>query len=288
MRTAKAVVLMQAAALAFVAASLPAQGTPPATPGTPGAPAAGPKQSGVPVYRLRLMGVYDANSGDPLEGVEVSDALSGLKSLTTSTGTLSLLFLPEGGSLVHIRKVGYEPQTLPVSISPVDTQPITVILKPAVVLPTVNINEAATPKHVSSQLNSFEEHRKMGFGQFITDSVFRKYESTTLASFLGSRLSGIELVNTNARTYMVSSRTPCRGGAVMGGCTHPNCFVTIFIDGVRMFDATMPPASAPDISRITLTEYTAAEYYPGGGPLPAGIPPTNSQCGTLMLYTRER
>ncbi len=79
-------------------------------------------------YRYRFLGVYDAATGEPVEGVEVADALTGAKALTTKTGTVSLMFLPEGGSLVRVAKAGYETQTLTVPISPADTSPVTVIL----------------------------------------------------------------------------------------------------------------------------------------------------------------
>ena len=92
-----------------------------------------PEQQAIPSYRFRLLGVYDERSGDPIADVKVSDMLSGTFSLTSSTGTVSLMFLPEGGSLVSIKKVGYEPQTLPVPISPSDTLPITLLMRP---LPT--------------------------------------------------------------------------------------------------------------------------------------------------------
>ncbi|MFI5227637.1 MAG: hypothetical protein ACHQWU_01125 [Gemmatimonadales bacterium] len=251
---------------------------------TPAAPA---KAGGVPVYRLRVLGVYDADSGDPVEGVEVADVLTGMKSLTTTTGTLSLLFLPEGASFIRVRKIGYEIQTFPVSISPADTQPITAVLKRAVTLPTVNVRDSAPTQHLSPLMQTFEDHRKTHIGQYITEAEFRKYENSTLAQFVGSRLSGLSVVNLSSKSLIVSSRTPCKGGA-LARCTSPNCYVSVYIDGIRTFDSTMPVSAVPDISRISTMDYSAAEFYPSAGPLPGDIPASNSQCGTLMLYSRYR
>ena len=59
------------------------------------------------------------------EGTKFRDAFSKTFALTTKTGTVTLVFLPEGGTLVQLRKVGYQPNTLFVAISPSDTLPIT-------------------------------------------------------------------------------------------------------------------------------------------------------------------
>ena len=110
---------------------------------SPSPAAATTKQAGN-AYRYRLLGVYDEQSGDPIEGVEITDVFNRTKSSTTKTGPVSLFFLPDGGAVVSIRKLGYEPQQMTVAISPADTTPITVILKRATQqLPTVVVNDAA-------------------------------------------------------------------------------------------------------------------------------------------------
>jgi hypothetical protein len=237
-------------------------------------------------YRYRFLGVYDAASGDPIEGVEVIDALSGTKALTTKTGTVSLMFLPDGGSLVRIRKVGYEMQTITVPISPADTAPVTVILTHATTLAPVIVNDTAS-KYIAGGLRSFEEHVKMGFGHFVTEDQFRKDDGKTLSNILASRLPGILRTNgPHAEEYLVSSRKPCAGSALTG-CRQPNCYVTVIQDGVLMYDITMrmPPL---DFSKMDGMNLAAAEYYAGGAAAPPEYNDTKQGCGTLVLWTRER
>ena len=81
----------------------------------------------LPAYRGRILGVYNAESGEPIEGAEVIDALSKTKALTTKTGTVSLVFLPDGGSMVRVQKIGFQPMTTVIAISPADTVPMTIV-----------------------------------------------------------------------------------------------------------------------------------------------------------------
>jgi hypothetical protein len=79
-------------------------------------------------YRRRVLGVFDAQSGDPLSGADVVHVETGTFASTTNTGTVSLAFLPEGTSTIKIRKPGYADVTMEVSISARDTVPITVVV----------------------------------------------------------------------------------------------------------------------------------------------------------------
>lgn len=92
------------------------------------APAPAPAASSLPAYRYRLLGVFDRDTGGPIEGAEVTDMTSGTHAATSETGTVSLVFLPEGGSPVRITKPGYDELTIAVEISASSTVPITLLM----------------------------------------------------------------------------------------------------------------------------------------------------------------
>ncbi|HEX4681581.1 MAG TPA: hypothetical protein VH277_02665 [Gemmatimonadaceae bacterium] len=228
-------------------------------------------------YRFRLMGIYDEASGDPIEGVEVRDLFSGTSALTTKTGTVSLFFVPDGGSLVRIRKLGYEMQTFPVSISPVDTVPLTVVLRKAVQLPAVVVRDSATP-NVSGPLRGALQRMKSGAGgHFIDEAEMRKWDESTMANALRSKMPGmVSTPGPRGETFFVSGRSPCR--IALSGCKRPDCFVTVYIDGVRA-------ALRPDFARLSPNDYAMAEFYAGGADQPPEYP---GDCGSLLLWSRER
>src|SRR4051812_24778562 len=77
----------------------------------------------------RIVGVYDDQSGEPLEGVEIRNLFNGWSVLTTATGTALLSFVDTTGAILSLKKVGYNPLTTVVKNSPQDTTPVTLVLK---------------------------------------------------------------------------------------------------------------------------------------------------------------
>jgi hypothetical protein len=240
-------------------------------------------------YRYRLLGVFDAASGQPIEGAEVTDAFTGASARTSATGTVSLFFLPDGGSLVRIRKLGYAMRTMVVAISPADTAPVTVVLEPAVQLPEVVTTGRVT--YLSPRLRGFEERRLRGAtGHFIPESVLRKEEARTLANVLRTHIAGINIVQ-RGRLELLEPSAQCQ--TVSAGGTPPP---DIYIDGVKLMHPPPPPhrnfatgGMQPfDLSEFDVSSLAGVEYYPGGASMPAEFSGASTGCGALLLWTREK
>ena len=234
----------------------------------------------VPAYRARVLGVFDANSGEPIEGAQVSDIFSRLSALTTKTGTVSLVFLPDSGSMIRVQKIGYQPSTMLVKISPDDTLPITMVLSPtATTLPAVVTKDSA-PKYLSPGLRAMEERRKQGFGYFITEAELRKNDSKRMTNVIRT-LPNVNIAcprpekPRSGECWAVAGRLGSKY-AVMGG----SCDLDVYIDGIVSTDN--------DLEKLMVSQFAGVEFYPGGAAIPVQYNKTGSSCGVLLLWTRER
>lgn len=224
----------------------------------------------------------------------LADVLSGTSALTTKTGTVSLVFLPDGGSLVRLRKIGYGVRTFMAPISPADTTPLTVVIERAQPLPKVIVNQKEE-KFLSPALRGFEARRLSGEGgYFISDSVFRSHENERLTELMQSRMPGTMFETINSHRYAVSTRKQCRCPVLLHSCgTTADCFVAVYVDGQLVFNAQLaheePSVSWPDINSSYPTNVLAgAEFYPSAATAPVGMHVDDDGCGSLWLWTREK
>jgi hypothetical protein len=250
----------------------------------------------LPAYRARVLGIYDEASGEPVKGVRVLDISTGMSALTSVSGAVALFFLPDGGSLVRLQKIGYAVQTLPVAISPRDTAPITIIMRRVVELSPVVTKAALASTYISPHLRGFEERRRRGFGTFIDDSVLRANENHPLANVLLSRGPGIIIRQGAASATFLMPSPRCVGSS--GGPPQ------VFLDGVLLSPDIPPSAgvsrtpkgipqlppigSMPfDLSKFDVSNLAGVEWYPDNVSAPVEFS-NGGRCGTLLLWTRER
>ncbi|MDB4915526.1 MAG: hypothetical protein JWM95_3170 [Gemmatimonadetes bacterium] len=238
-------------------------------------------------YRQRVIGVFDNTSGAPVADVDVIDVLAGNSVRTTTTGTASLAFLPDGGALVRIRKLGFQQQTMMIGISPTDTMPMTIVLTRVTELPAVATVDSG-PRYISPNLRAFEDRRrKSATGHFVPEAQIRKDESRGMD--LGSSLI--------AHIPTIPIRMGRQGAALLG--PSPHCGSgggpDVYLDGVRLAHPSAPPrrgaagtASLPaDLSEFQLGNLAGAEYYPTTSGAPAEFGGTSTSCGVLLLWSRQ-
>ena len=155
-------------------------------------------------------------------------------------------------------------------------------------LDTVKVSAEAPPHYISPALRGFEERRNKGQGKYISEKELRAADNRTLPNVL-MKLGGLRLLNAMSNTYVVSSRSSGGGGraALMGGGNR-QCFVAVYQDGMRLYSGTAGEQPI-DFQRLQVKDYAGVEFYPGGASIPQEFNQTKgSDCGTLLLWTRER
>ncbi len=229
----------------------------------------------LPSYRLRVLGVFDSQSGLAIEGAEVTDIFSRTTATTTKTGTVSLAFLPEGGSMLRIQKIGFKPMTQVVVISPADTVAITVLLEAtAQTLPAVVTKDSA-PVFIPPGLRAFEERRKAGgAGRFIAEAELRKNDG---------RGPLTEVVRSTGTTVNCGTRTPRHCFAVSNRRPgNPNCRLDVYYDGALI------NIENGDLEMIRTDQIGAVEIYDSIASMPVQYNRTSNGCGVMLLWSRFR
>ena len=119
------------------------------------------------VVRTRVIGIFDSETGEPIDSAEVKDILTGLSALTTPTGTV-LLPMDTSGALLRVRKMGYNMNTIVVANGEADTLPITLVLdRVGQMLPTVVTNAHGVARGPADtvrklDLTGFYDRRRQG------------------------------------------------------------------------------------------------------------------------------
>jgi hypothetical protein len=222
-------------------------------------------------------GVFDAQSGEPIEGAEVIDMLGKVTAKTTATGTVTLSYLPEGQTLIRIRKVGFDVQTMLVAISPEDTVPLTVLLKASgQVLPTVFTTDSSVRTVISPGLRDFETRRQRGGGYFVTEAELRKNDTKLMTSIVRT-IAGAKVVCSRSGSACIAATTRAGGKTAFGGGV---CPVEVYVDGILSSDN--------DLQKMRVDQFAAVEFYAGAAQTPMQYAKTGSNCGAMLLWTRER
>jgi Carboxypeptidase regulatory-like domain len=242
-----------------------------------------------PAAPAHLQGVVTSRENTPIQGVDVWLISIDRHVQTDSTGAFRFDSLPAGQLLFEFRRIGYDVHrdTLTLRAGDVVVRRIALTAR-AQRLDTVR-TVAPEQKYLSPKLRGFEERRLSGQGgRFISDSVLRANENSTLANIIRSRVPGATLTpGMGGSQVLASSRKQCPGSA-MKGCSGNACHVEIHVDGVLIYYPKMNE-QPPDLGRMGVTDYAGVEFYADAASMPIEMhSSTDEGCGSLWLWTREK
>ena len=241
--------------------------------------------------RLLSVRVRDSVSQAALANVGLFRENSGQPVVTDSSGLARLRVPIAGGAHIVARRVGFTPKELLVGSSSTDDS-LTLWLVPvtgAQALPTVAVRSPASA--AEARYADFERRRKSGrTGIFITADELRQHD-TSLLTDIFRRYPGIRVVDSLGVKFLASSRglkpvfTPSRVAERPDAKESDlaPCILRVMMDGVSLSDGI-------DIGVFQVRELQAVEVYVGPASTPvefAGMI-RNSQCGVVMLWTRNR
>ena len=219
----------------------------------------------------RLLGVYDQATGDPIVGADVTDVLTGDHTRTSATGTVSLWFVRAKGTIVEVRKLGYEPWQA--AIDPSDTTAITVLLNPVAELPAVRTTARPNIAEDAGVRDGFERRCQAANVSCVREDVIDSHPSTALGDLL-FRAPGIV-----PRSGVPTMRA--NGGGL--------CRPTYYVDGFRWTGPPLPPidpaGKPPGGAPFNASNVEKIEVYP-----PYAVRPLrfagDASCGVIAIWTK--
>ena len=192
---------------------------------------------------------------------------------TNQLGAFLLTPVPTGTHSLHVRRLGYLPLTMQVTMFDGDTLTARLTLARVVTLDSI---EVATAR---SGIAEFEERRANGAGHYITRDELARYPTRRVADVLG-RVPGLRVSSNRSRgeSYAMSARGPI-------SLSGTPCYTQVYVDGFPVYSG--PPSPAFNLNTVSVVDVEGIEFYRGGAGLPAKFNRTGSACGVLVIWTKR-
>lgn len=213
-----------------------------------------------------LSGVVRDSAGTPIAGAEVRVAQTGYTARSDERGEFLLMGLYPGRHAIHVRRLGFRPESTSVGIGAESPGPLVLQLRPiAAQLPAVVVTRRRV-RHTGRLAGFFERLESGTSGQFLTRDMIDLGNTRTLTNLL-QRIPGVEVV---------------RGGQVR--LRGRRCGPLVWLDGTEM------PAGEVNLDTFAPQSLEGVEVYMSSMNAPARYQGTrdNGACGTIILWSRDR
>jgi Carboxypeptidase regulatory-like domain len=228
--------------------------------------------------QARLLGVVlDSAGRTPLASVRVSVDAADSARVTDATGRF-MVPLAAGTHTLRLRRIGYAPAQRSIVVRAGDTLVVEILMTAQAQVLEPTVTEAPRNPVWPPGL---ADRRREGFGTFITDSVLRRFDHTTVQQVLRSQTTWVQVIQSGGRDIATSRRG---GQSPISGI---RCPLTVWLDGIRLWEPQPRfPDPPPDLGQFSVAGLEAVELYTA-----SEIPPRfrggSAACGVLLLWSRQ-
>jgi hypothetical protein len=246
--------------------------------------------------------VVRAGSMAPIVGAEVTLMPRGVHAVTDAAGEFRFDAVPAGYVMIHVRRIGFEPDSLGVQL-PLAAA-IDIELRETVQeLDTVSVS-GREDVLARGKLAGFYERKQFGIGRFLEEKDIEKMLTRRLADIIVARIPGTRAVRSakgGLAAYISTFRMAPRplvgaagssGGAISSRAPRPTqCYPDVYLDGVVVYSSGLEMEQDVgdvrfDVNSIDPAQVSAVEFYGGSAQMPAQYNRTGSACGALLIWTK--
>jgi hypothetical protein len=209
---------------------------------------------------------------------------------TNSRGEFRITGIPAGEYRISVRRIGYGAADTKLAFNGTGTVERRVVLGRAVTLEAVQVTATAYDK----MRQSFDDNKRVGLGHFMTRDEIQKYDGMDL-SLLLKQIPTTGVADVGGHSWVTSRRRPPTISSTqfyrpdnaekMQGMPI-ECWAHVYVDGVLQ-NAPKEPTEPFDLKQIPPERIEKLEFYAGPGETPALYSRMGSQCGVLVIWTRQ-
>lgn len=248
--------------------------------------------------------VVRAGSSAGIPAAEVTLAPSALRLGTESTGAFRFDNVPAGRYTLHVRRLGFAPESLGVDVPRAELTLVIIALREVPqqldTVPVIGRDELLA----SGKLAGFYERKRMGTGRFLEAKDIEKMLTRRLADIMVARLPGTRAVRGRGTAAYISTIRmaphPLVGaapgaqpaGAMSSRAPRPTqCYPDVYLDGAMVYTSGLEMDRDAgdvrfDVNVVDPAHVSAIEFYGGAAQMPAQFNRTGSACGALLIWTK--
>ncbi|MBL0939926.1 MAG: carboxypeptidase regulatory-like domain-containing protein [Gemmatimonadaceae bacterium] len=215
---------------------------------------------------------------NPLGAADVSVVGTGARVVTGENGRFRMMQVPPGQYLLVVRRIGYAPTSGIIDVPARDTLRLSYTLtRSTYALDTVRTQA----RRVTMRMLDFENRRRQGVGQFITQEEIERRGSVQTSDFL-RYMRGVQ-VSTNTTQAFGGTQVYSRreGGGLDANSQQQYCAMQVVLDGIilpRYFNLELLPPPK---------QIAGIEVYSGAATIPPQFGGASRSCGVVAVWTRD-